>query len=59
MYPMLISSLELQEGIVTVVVRTVIYKVHDESGAVETSLQGILTTSVVPMSTVVVVLSWM
>jgi len=36
-----------------------IYRVHDEYGAVEKALKGILTISTVLMSPVVVVLSWM
>eukprot|EP00450_Noctiluca_scintillans_P039529 CAMPEP_0194476724 /NCGR_PEP_ID=MMETSP0253-20130528/589_1 /TAXON_ID=2966 /ORGANISM="Noctiluca scintillans" /LENGTH=103 /DNA_ID=CAMNT_0039315621 /DNA_START=1 /DNA_END=308 /DNA_ORIENTATION=- len=59
MYPVLISSLGIAVGILTLVLRTVIYKVHDEYGAVEKALKGILTISTVLMSPVVVVLSWM
>merc|ERR1712012_956952 len=58
MYPVLISSLGIAVGVLTLVLRTVIYKVHDEYGAVEEALKGILTISTVLMSPVVVVLSW-
>jgi len=59
MYPVLISSLGIAVGVLTLVLRTVIYRVHDEYGAVEKALKGILTISTVLMSPVVVVLSWM
>jgi inorganic pyrophosphatase len=58
MYPVLISSLGIVVGIVTLILRNVIYRVHDEFGAVEKALKGILTISTVLMSPVVVVLSW-
>merc|ERR1712012_1406545 len=54
MYPVLISSLGISVGVLTLVLRTWVYRVHDEYGAVEKALKGILT-----ISTVVVVLSWM
>ena len=40
------------------ILRKVIYRVHDEFGAVEKALKGILTISAVLMNPVVVVLSW-
>ena len=58
MYPVLISSLEIVVGIVTLTLRNVIYRVHDEFGAVEKALKGILTISTVLMSPVAVALSW-
>merc|ERR1712107_825380 len=59
MYPVLISSLGIAVGVLSLILRTVIYRVHDEYGAVEKALKGILTISTVLMSPVVVVLSWM
>ena len=57
MYPVLISSLGIAVGISTLVLRTLIYRVHDEYGALEKALKGILTISIVLMSPVLVVLS--
>ena len=59
MYPVLISSLGIAVGISTLVLRTLVYRVHDEYGALEKALKGILTISIVLMSPVLVVLSWM
>ena len=59
MYPVLISSLGIAVGISTLVLSTLVYRVHDEYGALEKALKGILTISIVLMSPVVVVLSWM
>ena len=59
MYPVLISSLGIAVGISTLVLRTLVYRVHDEYGAVEKALKGIVTISIVLMSPVLVVLSWM
>ena len=59
MYPVLISSLGIAVGISTLVLRTPAYRVHDEYGALEKALKGILTISIVLMSPVLVVLSWM
>ena len=42
----------------SLVLRTVIYKVHDEYGAVEKALKGIVTINIVLICLVVVVLSW-
>ena len=56
-YPVLISSLEIAVGDVTLVLRPVMYKVQDEYGAVKKTLKGILTNSTVLMSLLVVVLS--
>ena len=52
MYPVLISSLGIAVGIVTLVLRTVTYKLHDDYGAAQKSLKGILTISTVLMSPV-------
>ena len=46
-------------GISTLVLRTLVYRVHDEYGALEKALKGILTISIVLMSPVLVVLSLM
>ena len=59
MYPVLISSLGIAVGISTLVLRTLVYRVHDEYGALEKAQKGILTISIVLMSPVLVVLSWM
>ena len=59
MYPVLISSLGIAVGISTLVLRTLAYRVHDEYGALEKALKGILTISIVLMSPVLVVLFWM
>ena len=49
MYPVLISSLGI----------AVAYRVHDEYGALEKALKGILTIGIVLMSPLLIVLSWM
>jgi len=59
MYPVLISSLGIAVGISTLVLSTLVYRVHDEYGAVEKALEDILTIGIVLMSPVLVVLSWM
>ena len=57
MYPVLISFLGIVVGIMTRTLRNVIYRVHDEFGALEKALKGILTVNTVLMSPVVVALS--
>ena len=52
MYPVLISSLGIVVGVVTPILRKFIYPLHEDFGAVG-------TISIVLMSPVVVVLSWM
>ena len=54
----LISSLGIVVGIVMLTLRNVIYRVHDEFGAVEKALKGILIVNAVLMSPVAVALSW-
>ena len=58
MYPVFISFLGIVVGIVTCTLRNLIYRVHDEFGAVEKAFKGILTISSVLMSPVAVALSW-
>ena len=55
-YPVLISSLEIAGGDVTLVLRPVMYKVQDEYGAVKKTLKGNSFISTVLISLVVVVL---
>ena len=56
-YLVLISSLGIAVGDVTLVLQPVMYKVHDECVAVKKTLKSILAISVMLMSPVVVVSS--
>ena len=58
MCPVLISSLGIAVGILSLVLRAVICKVPDEC-AVETALEGVLTISAVLMSPAVVASCWL
>jgi len=57
MYPILISSLGIVVGILTLLLRLICYKVTDDPASVEKALKGILNISTVLMTPVVIFLS--